>query len=67
VKVSLLRLICFDISTVAIAISISKIEKLNKFADKQIKTLKDAHKTIEHIFEKFGPKANSSERPICLR
>lgn len=50
-------LICFDISTVGIASSISKIEKLNKFADKQIKTLKDAHKTIEHIFEKFGPKA----------
>lgn len=50
-------LICFDLSTVGIASSIYKVESLNKFADRQIKTLRQAHETIEHIFEKFGPKA----------
>ncbi len=50
-------LICFDISTVGIASSISKIANLNKFSEKSIKSLKQAHETIEHIFERFGPKA----------
>lgn len=50
-------LISFDLSTVGIASSISRIKNLNKFADKPIETLKQAHKTIEHIFERFGPKA----------
>jgi len=50
-------LLSFDLSTVGIASSISKIGNLNKFADKPIKTLKQAHETIEHIFERFGPKA----------
>ncbi len=50
-------LLCFDISTVSIASSISKIQNLNKFSDKPIRNLKQAHETIEHIFEKFGPKA----------
>lgn len=50
-------LICFDISTVNIASSIKNIKNLNKFSNSKIKTLKDAHNTIELIFEKFGPKA----------
>lgn len=50
-------LLCFDISTVGIASSISKITNLNKFSHKPIKSLKEAHNTIEHIFECFGPKA----------
>ncbi|HOL19249.1 MAG TPA: amidohydrolase family protein [Candidatus Hydrogenedens sp.] len=50
-------LLCFDISTVGIASSISNISNLNKFAEKPIKTLKQAHTTIEHIFERFGQKA----------
>lgn len=52
-------LLSFDLSTVGIASSISKIGNLNKFSDRPIKTLKQAHETIEHIFERFGPKAIS--------
>ncbi len=50
-------LICFDLSTVGIASSIRSVDSLNRFSKTKIKTLKQAHKTIENIFEKFGPKA----------
>lgn len=50
-------LICFDISTVSIASSIKNLKSLSKFSGMEITSLKKAHEAIEHIFEKFGPKA----------
>ncbi|MCX8065313.1 MAG: amidohydrolase family protein [Candidatus Hydrogenedentes bacterium] len=50
-------LICFDISTVGIASSIRNLKSLNKFSGMEVTSLKEAHNAIEHIFEKFGPKA----------
>lgn len=49
-------LLSFDLSTAGAASGVSR-KSLLKFAGEEVITLKQAHETIDRIFEKFGPKA----------
>jgi len=46
----------FDLSTAGAASGVSR-KALLKFAGEEVTTLKQAHETLDRIFEKFGPKA----------